>query len=289
LSKAIYIIICFAIIGPGFISAQDTNTKKEIRKQNASYLLPDRPWTLEVPLWIPGFAGDFAYGDIEIEGEDGVNPENPIEPPVGGAIGEILSRLFTKEWYLRFFYLTKIAYEKNQFIVQLDAITGSVGESVKFNYNNNQIVQANFRTTNIRLLGGYKIVNTSSKDKKFRYELIGYAGLRAHFQKIYSDLDGIINKLDINPVWFEPIIGLQNQFTWKRWFVVIQGDYGGYFLESKYSFQMSGYIYFRSGKVTSLKLGWNHLALNHSGNFLKEDYSVTATFSGPSAGIAFHF
>ena len=289
MNKSIFIIICFAIIGPGFISAQDTITKKEIRKQNASYLLPGRPWTFEIPLWIPGFAGNFAYGDIDIEGEDGVNPENPIEPPAGGEIGEILSRLFTKDWYLKFFYLTKIAFEENQFIVQLDAITGSVGESVKFNYNDNQIVQANFRTTNLRLLGGYRVVNTSSKDKKFQYELFSYLGVRAHFQKIYSDLDGVINKLDINPVWFEPIIGLQNQLTWKRWYVVIQGDYGGFFVESKNSFQFSGYVYFRSGKVTSLKLGWNHLMLNHSGDFLKQDYRISATFSGPSVGIAFHF
>jgi len=289
LSKSLYIIICFAIIGPGFINAQDTITKKEIRLQNASFFLPGRPWTFEIPLWIPGFAGSFAYGDIDIEGEDGVDPDNPIEPPAGGAIGKILSRLFTKDWYLKFFYLTKISFEKNQYLVQLDGITGAVGESVKFNYNNNQIVQANFRTTNIRLLGGYKIVNTSSKGKKFQYELFGYTGMRIHFQKIYSDLDGLINKLDIHPVWIEPIIGLQNQFTWKRWFVVIQGDYGGFFVESKQSSQFTGNVYFRSGKVTSLKLGWNHLALHHSGDILEEDYRVNATFSGPSAGIAFHF
>jgi hypothetical protein len=287
--KSFFIITCFALIVPGIIGAQDTLTKKEIRIQGANYLLSDRPWSIEVPLWIPGFAGDFAYGDISIEGEDGVDISNPIEPPAGGAIGEILSRLFTQDWYLKFFYLTKISFEKNQYLIQLDGIAGAVGESVKFNYNNIQIVQANFRTTNLRLLGGHRVVNTSSKDKKFRYELFSYLGVRAHFQKIYSDLDGVINKLDINPVWFEPIIGLQNQLTWKRWYVVIQGDYGGFFVESKNSFQFSGYIYFRTGKLTSVKLGWNHLVLNHSGNFLKENYRVNATFSGPSAGVAFHF
>jgi len=75
------IIICFAIIGPDFIGAQDTITKKEIKKQKASYLIPVRPWTFEVPLWTPGFAGSFAYCDIDIECEDGGDPENPIESP----------------------------------------------------------------------------------------------------------------------------------------------------------------------------------------------------------------
>ena len=190
---------------------------------------------------------------------------------------------------MKFFFLTKIAYEKNHFLAQFDAISGSVGESVIFNYNNQTIVQANYRTTNFRLFGDYKFVNANTSNMKFRYELFAYVGVRTHFQKIYSDLDGLINKLDINPAWVEPIIGVQNQFTWKRWYVVIQGDYGGYFVESKNSFQGSGYIYFRNGKLTSVKLGWNHLVLNHSGNFLEQDYIIKATFSGPSAGVVFHF
>ena len=283
------IAICFSIMAPGIIGAQDTLTKREIRIQEANFLLSGRPWTIEVPLWIPGFAGNFAYGDVSIEGEDGVNPEFPKEPPPGGIIGEILSRVFTDEWYLKFFFLTKVAYEKDQYLAQFDAIFGSVGETVKFNYNNQTVVQANYRTTNFRLFGGYKFINTTSSNKKFRYELFAYVGARTHFQKIYSDLDGVINKLDINPTWVEPIIGLQNQLTWKRWFVVIQGDYGGYFVGSKHSIQASGYVYFRTGKLTSVKLGWNHLALNHSGNFLKEDYRVNATFSGPSAALIFQF
>ena len=283
------IIICFTLIVTGNISAQDTLTKREIRIQQANYLLPDRPWTIEIPLWIPGYAGSFAYGDVSIEGEDGVDISNPVEPQPGGVIGEILSRVFTDEWYLKFFFLTRVAYEKDRYLAQFDAISGSIGESVKFNYNNSLVVQANYRTTNMRLFGGYKFVNANSKNKKFRYELFGYVGARVHFQKIYSDLDGVINTLDINPAWVEPIIGLQNQLTWKRWFVVIQGDYGGYFVESKNSVQLSGFVYFKSGKLTSLKLGWNHLALNHSGIFLKQDYRINATFSGPSAGLVFQF
>lgn len=169
--------------------------------QKANFFLADRPWTFEIPLWIPGFAGDFAYGDIVIEGEDGVDPEHPIEPPPGGAIGEIISRLFRSNWYLKFFYLTKFAYEGDQFLVQLDALTGSVGESVKFNYTGNEIVKASFRTTNLRLIGGYKLVNTYSKDRKFLYELFGYVGLRAHFQKVSSDLGGGATWISDRFVW----------------------------------------------------------------------------------------
>jgi hypothetical protein len=134
------------------MNAQDTLSRKEIRKEQANFLLQDRPWTIEIPLWIPGYAGNFAYGDVDIEGEDGVDPEHPIEPPDG--IGGIFSRLFSDDWYLNFFFMTRIAYEKNRFIAQTDALTGSVGESVKFKYNNTEIVSAHYRTTNIRIFGG---------------------------------------------------------------------------------------------------------------------------------------
>ena len=287
--KKYFILFIYVLLLTATVFPQDTLTKKERRKQQKSFLLPGRPWTVDVPIWIPGFAGSFAYGDIDIEGEDGVDPENPIEPPPGGAIGEILSRLFTKNWYLKFFFLTRVAYEKNRFLFQFDALSGSVGNSVKFNYNNQEIIQANFRTTNLRFYGGYKFIQADSKNKKFRYELFGYIGVRTYFQKIYSDLNGAINKLDIHPFWVEPIFGLQNQFTFKRWFIVLQGDYGGFFIESKHSFQITSFVYFRSGKVTSVKLGWNHLFLNHSGTLLNEEYKINATFSGPSAGLAFHF
>ena len=288
MKKILFLFISVLLLTTAALS-QDTLTKKQIRKPQKSFLIPGRPWTVEVPLWIPGFAGSFAYGDVKVEGEDGVDPEQPIEPPPGGIIGEIISRLFTKEWYLKFFFLTRVAYEKNNFLVQLDALSGAVGGGVKFKYNNASIVEARFRTTNLRLFAGYKLLEVYSKNENFRYKLYGYLGSRAYFQNIYSDLGGEVAKMDIHPTWFEPLIGLQNQFTFKRWLIVLQGDYGGLFVDSKYSFQFSSYIYYRTGRLTSLKLGWNHLYLNQSGNFLREEYSVIATFSGPAIGLVFHF
>ena len=226
---------------------------------------------------------------MSIEGEDGVDPEHPIEPPPGWDWGKYFSRLFTKDWYLKFFFLNRVAYENHNFLAQFDAIAGGVGNSVKFKYNNNEIVQASFRTVNLRLFGGYRLVNTESRSKKFRYELYGYFGVRMHFQKIYSDLNNVVNRLDINPKWAEPIFGVQNQFTLKRWFFIIAGDYGGFFVNTKYSSMISGLCYYRMGGLTSLKVGWNHLVLNHEGRHLDDDLKVKLTLSGPVVGLAFHF
>ena len=95
--------------------------------------------------------------------------------------------------------------------------------------------------------------------------------------------------LKIDPAWAEPLLGIQNQLTWKRWYIIINGDYGGYFVSSKYSFQFTANVYFRCGKSTSVKAGWNHLDLNHRETILNHSFRVDATFSGPSAGVTFQF
>jgi len=114
-------LICLLLL-PLVISAQDTLTKKEWRKQQKSYLVPGRPWSIEIPLWVPGFAGAFSYGDVDLEGGDGEDPGDPGDPgkpPPGGGIGDIISRLFSSEYYVRYFYMGKISFEKNDFLLNL--------------------------------------------------------------------------------------------------------------------------------------------------------------------------
>ena len=283
-----FILIIIILSLPAICSAQDSLTKKEIRIQESDFLVPGNPWTVEIPLWIPGFAGEFAYGDISIEGEDGI--QNPIEPePPGSGIGDIFSRLFTTNWYLKFFYLTKVSYEQNRVKAQFDMFAGAVGNSVVFNYNNTELVQARFRTVNFRLYAAYKFAEVLGSNEKFRYEVFAYGGIRTHFQRLQSELNGTGLELDINPVWVEPLIGLENQFTWKRWMLTLQGDYGGLFSQGKQSVQLSAFANFRMGGLTSIKLGWNYLYMDQKNEFLQQDYTVKLNLSGPTVALAFHF
>ena len=284
----ILIIICLSL--PAMNSAQDTLTKKEIRKLGSDFLLPGKPWTVEIPLWIPGFTGEFAYGGIEIEGEDGVEIVNPIEPPPPGeGIGGIFDRLFTTNWYLKFFYLTRVVYEPSKIKVQFDMIAGAVGNSVVFNYNQQELIESSFRTINLRLYAGYKFVERYGSKSNFRYEAFAYGGVRTYIQRLQADLSGTNFKLDINPVLTEPIIGLENQFTWKRWLVNVQGDYGNIFARNKRSIQITAFVLYRMGRTTSLKVGWNHLYINLSSTFLRQDYKVKMTLSGPMVAVSFNF
>lgn len=154
-----------------------------------------------------GFRGEFAYGDVTVEAEDGQfpgEPENPIEPPPTGeppwGNGNIFSRLFTSSAYLKFFFMSRITWEKNRFLLQSDMFSGAVGNKVNIRYNDKTVVQANFRTVLVRFMTGYAILEKESRSKKLRYELYAYGGVRVHFMKIYSDLDrSLINKLDIRP------------------------------------------------------------------------------------------
>ena len=108
-------------------------------------------------------------------------------------------------------------------------------------------------------------------------------------RRLQSELNGTGVELDINPIWVEPLIGLENQFTWKRCLLVLQGDYGGLFSQGKQSVQLSAYAYFRMGGLTSLKVGWNHLYMDQKNVLLQQDYTVKLTLSGPVVALAFHF
>ena len=82
------------------LAAQDTITDKKADRRQKNFLLENRPWTIGLPIWIPGYAGLISYGDIELEGEDGVDPgdPDPDPPPPGGDIGKIIKRLFSGNW-----------------------------------------------------------------------------------------------------------------------------------------------------------------------------------------------
>jgi len=95
--------------------------------------------------------------------------------------------------------------------------------------------------------------------------------------------------MDVSATWAEPVLGIQNQFNFQRWFILLQGDFGGYLVNTKNSSLLQAMVYYRTGRLTSIKLGWNYLTLNHEESYLDEDLRIRVTPSGPIAGITFHF
>ena len=286
--KKVWIVVMLFILAGPLFSQDSIAVRKTKKRPFKSYLIEDRPWSIEIPLWIPGFRGQFSYGDIVLDGGDGTDPGDPEDPDDDVEDG-ILSRLFSKDMNLHFVFFGKAAYENKGFLALVDGFGGGIGTSIKFNYNNKEVVQANVRVLNFRLLLGYRVWQVTSAKENFRYELYTYAGARTHFYKISSDLNRVINKLDINPKWVEPLIGVQNQFNFKRWQIALHGDIGGLMLNDKYSTMLQGTVNYRAGRVVSIKLGWTYLTMNHFGVLAGEDVKLKVTLTGPSAGLTFHF
>jgi hypothetical protein len=163
-----------------------------------------------------------------------------------------------------------------------------VGQNIKFNYNNKNIVSSQFRSINSRLAIGYLIFNYTSANKKFRYSLHGLTGLRWHYLEAKSDLTGTETKLDLNHGWVEPLLGIKNTFTFNRWEFIAQGDIGGFYLNRKASSMLNFSANYRSGKSTSIKFGWNIFNLNYKRTVLNEPLKINVNMQGPVAGIVFY-
>lgn len=285
--KKIVILIIFAFISIAFVSAQDTiPPKKKNVKLEKSFLREYRPWFVEIPIWIPGFRGELAYGDISLEGEDGEDPGDPEEPPGGG---NIWSRLFTSSTYLKFFFMGKVGYTKNRFIAQIENVAGGIGHSVNFRFNNRTIVQVNIRAVLTRAIAGFAFYQKESRNQKRKFKAYGYIGLRIHFIKLYSDLDRLINKLDINPVITEPIAGIRLQLALKKWLFVVQSDIGGFYIKENLSFMTTANIYYRISNLLSVRFGWMDWDMNNRKTFKGENLILKIHLSGPSTGLTFHF
>lgn len=174
----VYIFLFFILLQNA--GAQDSIPKSE-QKPEKSFLINDDHWSVEVPIWIPGFRGEFAYGDVSLEGEDGGTPEHPIAP--GWKPGDHLSRIFGKNGNINFFFMTEISYSNKKIYSHFDMFSASVGSHIKFRYNNKELVSAKFSTYLFRLFVGYQLFEKQSNSDKCNFKLYGYGGLRFHSVK----------------------------------------------------------------------------------------------------------
>jgi hypothetical protein len=248
------------------------------------YLTEDFPWNLEAQAWLPGFRGDFNHGDFGLKGGDGDDPGDPADIN-DDTQGSTLENVFSKSWQSKIFVTARFAYEKERTLLQLDGLAGSAGQSVKFNHSGQEIVEGKVSTYNVRFLAGTRFVSTKAWRIYFKYELFGYLGARYQNHRIMAESNEN-NILDITPHWVEPVIGLQNQFVLRRWYLILQGDYGGYFANNQHTFQFQAVLYHRISKLLGVKAGWMILDLDQQRIYDGEDIMIDMRLSGPSIGIA---
>ncbi len=287
-------ILLFLLISQ-FSGAQDSIPKKH-NKPEKSFLREDRHWAIEIPMWIPGYAGELAYGDITLNGEDGViptppeqpgQPEPPTEP--GWRPGDNLSRIFGKDGNINFFFMNEISYQNKKLYAHFDAFTGSAGGSVDFLYNNETLVKAKASAYLLRLFAGYRLIKKLSASEKFRYDLYTCGGIRLHSYSFSSELLNQGKSIKVAPGWLEPNIVLRNEFTLKHWLFVLQGDVGGFKIDGKISYMINTYAFYRISNLLSIKTGWSQWNMNYDKMYSGEDLVLKMRFGGPVAAISFHF
>lgn len=292
--KKILLLVAITIFCIEFVSAQDTTAINNNDEQ--SYLRNDWNWAIEIPIWIPGFRGDFAYGDVSLEGEDGVDPgtpANPIEPPPPGEPpdegGNILSRLFSSSRYLKFFLVGRISYFNGKFLTQFDGFAGTVGNSVDFKLNSEEVAAASYATILTRFLIGYSVYEVENISQTNRLTIYGYAGMRAHYFELFSNLNRTARNLDINVFWGEALIGMQTIFALKDWLFMLQADVGSFYTSNNSSYMLNAFCHYRISNLLSVKIGWTDWDVSYKGEIRGERLSLNVHFSGPNTGLTFHF
>ena len=123
------------------ISAQDMNNLGE-ENLLRGYLNPEYHWTIELPLWMPGYTSEFSYGEEEYDDGDGTEPEVPTHPIEKPEVGDLFSRLFSSNSYLKYFWGLKVVYKRDRLLAQVDVKAGVIGNDLKYNINDTKIADA---------------------------------------------------------------------------------------------------------------------------------------------------
>lgn len=240
------------------------------------YTESDRNWVAEIPLWVPGFRGQLAYGDYDFSSSEG--SEEQDRERASGDFG------------IEFYFVGRLAVKHGNLWFAADAFSGKV--SSLFSYtsligsNEKEFVDITVRGTFPRLTAGYSVWQQSTENH-FRLELIPYLGVRHINILLQSDVFDLDNVIDVRPDWFEPLIGLYIPVAYKRFLLEIQSDFGS--AKSKNSWVFSTRLRYRISKLVDVQLGWNHLRIYQKGNFAGQQLESTLRLFGPTAGVGFRF
>lgn len=282
-----YVFLLFLILISLTSFSQDTKSEKKPKLYH-NFLENERKWNWEIPIWIPGFRGEFAYGDVSLEGEDVTTPvpEHPIEPPHPW---DNFKRLFHSDFFLNFVFMSRVSYTGNKFYAQIDGFSGSVGRSTTFRTNNEELVKAKFSTNLYRFYGGYEIVDKWSESGKVNYKLYPYVGIRLNDVNVITDVFEKESIIKLKPFWVEPILGIKNDLNLKRWQFVLNGDMGFFGPNKRLSYMINCTSDFRISNLVSVKAGWTQWYVKLDKNYLGEPLKLKMNLSGPATAVTFHF
>ncbi len=237
-----------------------------------------REWTIMIPLWIPGYRGQFAVGDIDVDGES-----------EGGSDWGFLERLFDSKIKLNFAFMGAANWERDRWRVYGDVFGGKFTDDVIFKLTDGTVVSATVQPIIPTIHVDYQVLKHSWGDSESQLVRVSvYGGLRYHDVRI--DVDVLERKQSLEDHWADPILGVWIPVDLhRRWFVEAAADVGGFGVGSKFSWRIFALGAYRASPLLSFSLGYNILDIDYRSTIASEDFVYRVTVGGPMAGIHFNF
>jgi hypothetical protein len=233
-------------------------------------------FVLELPLWIPGFKGNFSYGDISIVGD--------------GNSGDYFSKLFDSKLGIDFYFVGKMGYNFDKWSIQTDVFGGQIRDAIDFSYNTTNIVDVEIFMIMPRLYASYKLYETNiMKKENILLACWIYGGIKYYHLNINADFAIDILDFEVIKWWIDPIIGYTIKMEISKWAFVFQNDYGGFGIGSDFSWWLQLHARYDIRKHLSVKAGWVTQEIKYSEDKIFDKFKYDVRLNGPMVGIAIRF
>lgn len=275
-------IICFLLFCQIVWGQNEKKAQKETDSTRFKFTYPDHffeepSWRLSLPIWIPGFRGSFAYGDVEID--PGFENQPPGEP------GED-DKLRQSQISIQFYLLANIEYRYKNFFIEADGMKAVLDNDLTFTDRDRLKFGGSIDATILRGYAGYKFFEKMYEEKLLKWSLRGYVGIRFFDVRVFADR---IELLDVRKDWIDPIVGISAPVAWKRWLFSFQGDFGGVTGSDHRSLFAAVNASYKFSKLFGLGLGWAYLNAKYEGEVSGQNLELGMELIGPVVRLNFTF
>lgn len=266
------VLISASLICLNAVAQNDSLNKKESRYYINN---DDRKWNLSLPIWIPGFRGDFAFGDLETSTaeSDDEKESTRLEDVIG----------------IEFYFVGSASFVHNRWSLYADGFTGTITEEVFYDKLRQgdpaSVVKLRISGAFFRFVVGYSVWRYEKENS--RIDVVPYIGVRRFDIGLEAALLDSIYAGSVNPTWNEFIVGIYIPVKWKRFSFTTRMDMG--VTEENVSWMANVLCGYRISKLMDINLGWSHLVINHREVVSDENLELKLRLTGPTLSVGFNF
>ncbi|MGI9530063.1 hypothetical protein [Lutimonas sp.] len=264
------VALFISVLFTASVYSQDSLGQKT-GKLDFLHQIDDQKWKIQLPIWIPGLRGEFAYAAIS------VLPEEEEK--------DIIGRL-NKEIGVTFYFIGDIQYTPNKWLFSFNGFYTSLASDLIFENIDKVKFLVAIEGAILRGVSGYQVFKKENPSTFFNAEIHPFIGFRYVDLNIYSQKTTI---LDIRPAWFEPLIGIHADVSHKRWFFSGEADVGGFSINNHWSTYVSIESNYRFNKLIGAGFGWTYLSFNYNENYEARYLDLNIALSGPVVNVNFNF